>query len=317
MDHRLNEFSKETCFVVVFNHKYTQNIAKLEQLYRGRFNDIFYLVPFYDGNEPNIISVYESSYRFQGFFAQSYKGLFHEKYSHYIFIADDLILNPRLNNTNIFKELKLKVNSGYIKQLMALSDVSFEWGHMAQTLDNLAWTAGKWYVDFRKELPDKAQAHELLRAHGAEVNPITWRNLKNRGGRYFYGYKRLLRAFDFMLRRYKDRSLAYPLAMSYADFIIVPSESYAKFCHFCGVLAAMNLFVEVAVPTAMALSCEHIVVEKDTAWRGCETWNADHLNHLPENERANFKHVLDSFEDHQLYLHPVKLSQWRSINSNE
>lgn len=315
---RLNEFNKETCLVIVFNHKYEQNIEKLEKLYRGRFRHIFYIVPFYQGDRADVISVYESSYRFQGYIAQASKTLFDEKFSHYVFIADDMILHPNLNESNILHSLSLGIDSAYIKQLQALSDVSFEWGHLAPVLNALDWISKKWYVEFRPELPEPEHARELLRRHGVEVKPVAWSNLRGASETYNYGATKLLRGLDYLVRNRlvsnrKDTSPSFPLAMSYSDFFVVPSKAFAEFCHYCGVFAAMNLFVEVSIPTALALSCTHIVRETDVAWRGVETWDEGNLAHLPEAEKSNFKNVLDSFNDHQLYLHPVKLSRWRNV----
>lgn len=299
--------------MIVFNHKYEQNIEKLEKLYRGRFSHIFYIVPFYKGDRSDVIGVYESSYRFQGYIAQAFKSLFDDKFSHYVFIADDMILHPTLNEGNILHSLGLEIDSAYIKQLQALSDVSFEWGHLAPTLNTLNWISKKWYVEFRPELPEPERARELLRRHGVELKPVAWSNLRGKGETYTYGATKLLRGLDYLVRNHKDTALSFPLAMSYSDFFVVPSGAFAEFCHYCGVFAAMNLFVEVSIPTALALSCTHIVREKDVGWRGVETWDEAHLAHLPEAEKSNFKNVLDSFNDHQLYLHPVKLSRWRNV----
>ena len=48
--------------VVIYNHRYDGNISIVEDLYRERFREIFHLVPFYDGDRPNVIPVYESSF---------------------------------------------------------------------------------------------------------------------------------------------------------------------------------------------------------------------------------------------------------------
>ena len=93
--------------IIIYNHRYEKNIDVLERIYRGRFTDIFHLMPFYTGNKKNVIPVYENSMYFQGYVSQGLKAIFDEKYSHYLFVADDLILNPVINEATYEQYLKL------------------------------------------------------------------------------------------------------------------------------------------------------------------------------------------------------------------
>jgi len=302
--------SGEICLVFIFNHKYDQNIKKLESIYGRRFENIFHLVPFYDGNEPNVIPVYDNSFKFQGYIAQAYARIFDPKYSHYVFVGDDLLLNPRINADNLTRELNLRDNSGYIKSLTVLSDQSFEWPHLLPVLEAFGNIRG---VEYEREIPDKAEAFERLRRHGYTARPFGFRNMRGGNG-YRYDRKQIIAAGRFLLKNYRDRSLRYPLLVAYSDFTVIPANALQQFCQLCGVFSAMNMFVEVAIPTAMVLSCDHIVEEKDTTWRGLEVWGNEY-NELMKRQRASeFKDVLDSFGEHQLYLHPVKLSQWKDLS---
>lgn len=58
--------------LVLYNHRYDKNIPRIEKLYEGKFSHIFHLMPFYDGDHPNVFPVYESSYYFQSYIAQAY-----------------------------------------------------------------------------------------------------------------------------------------------------------------------------------------------------------------------------------------------------
>ena len=78
--------SNHICLVIIYNHRYDQNIKILEQIYKGRFAAIYHLVPFYDGKKQNVIPVYESSYQFQGYVAQGMKYFYNNNYTHYLFI---------------------------------------------------------------------------------------------------------------------------------------------------------------------------------------------------------------------------------------
>lgn len=80
--------------VLIYNHQYNENIEKLEAIYGPRFDQIYHLVPFYEGDRPNVIPVYEKSHYFQGYIAQAFSSFFSAHYDHYLFVADDLLLNP-------------------------------------------------------------------------------------------------------------------------------------------------------------------------------------------------------------------------------
>lgn len=59
------------CLTIIFNHRYDDNIKKLKRIYRGRFSEIRFIVPFYDLSDEDVIPVFESSYNFQGYLAQA------------------------------------------------------------------------------------------------------------------------------------------------------------------------------------------------------------------------------------------------------
>ena len=89
--------------IIIYNHRYDQNIPVLEELFLKKFSNIFHIVP-HDGNKSNVISVYENSKFYSGYIAQSVNQFYSTKFEHYMFIGDDLILNPVINEqiTNHF-----------------------------------------------------------------------------------------------------------------------------------------------------------------------------------------------------------------------
>jgi len=106
--------------IIIYNHQYNKNIEILEQIYKGRFSNIYHLVPFYNGEKPNVIAVYENSFYFHGYVAQGFKSYFRKDYAHYFFIADDLILNPIIDETNYTLYLNLNSNSCFLPNFIIL-----------------------------------------------------------------------------------------------------------------------------------------------------------------------------------------------------
>lgn len=318
---------KEVCLVLIFNHRYDKNFEILDRIYSKRFQNVRFIVPFYDGERDDIIPVYENSHQFEGYIAQAARELEDDRFSHYVFAADDLILNPRLNSSNLLSELKVGGEAGYIKGLSAISDESLQWNplrHTAKLLDkverqelqreNLEGCLSQLELPFGTEvtraLPDRGKAVALFAEKNLTMKEITAKNLRGSQGEYLYrgGLDALLLLVKKKLKG--GFFLKYPLATSYSDFLIVPSNSFRKFCHYCGAFAAMGLFVEVAIPTALILSCEEIVSEKDTDWRGLELWDPKKVVEFSEKNNYSVKTLFDSFGEKQLYLHPVKLSKW-------
>ena len=96
--------NKKIAVLIIYNHHYVKNIPLIEKLYKGKFSHIYHIMPFYNGNEKNIISVYESSFRFQSYISQAYQKIKEMDFTHYFIVADDMLLNPDLTESNLFKK---------------------------------------------------------------------------------------------------------------------------------------------------------------------------------------------------------------------
>ena len=314
--------------VVIYNHRYDSNISRVEDLYRGRFTNIFHLVPFYDGGRPGVIPVYENSFRFQGYIAQGFKHFFMPEFEHYLFIADDLVLNPVINENNHREKLGLATGSSFIPHLISLHGMRNYWPRIREAYE---FTVKKKGIEILKELPGYDDALRQFAAHGLEIKPLRHRQVFPSPGRSVRAWLRLVfsrqkQLFHFLsdgVMRWKY-DLSYPLAGSYSDICAVSAGTVRRFCHFCGVFAAAGLHAELALPTALVLSSDRIVTEKDLTLRGRalwpDGWNRLHgendLAHdeIRELEKYNYDlaALLKNFPEGYLYLHPVKLSKWKS-----
>ena len=72
--------------------------------------------------EQNIIPVYDNSVYFQGYVAQGFHHYYQEDAPHYIFIADDLMLDPLINENNYADYFNLSENSAFIDCFGYLGD---------------------------------------------------------------------------------------------------------------------------------------------------------------------------------------------------
>ena len=305
------------CLIIVFNHRYDKNIPVLEKLYAGRFSNIFFLVPFYNGSHPRVIPVYESSHYFQSYFAQGYHRFFDEVFTHYIFIGDDCILNPSLNEDNFPEQTGLGEKTDFIPgfiEFHTLQDKS--WWHTFKGIDFFDNRKG---AEIKKELPAKDEAIARFRKHGLDVKPVS---LSNIFGKNTAAGKKPLEYFlfkqyhwRFKWKSYKKNGLLelpYPVAGSYADLVIVTKESIYDFCRYCGIMAAAGLFVEIAIPTALLLSSEKIMQEKELRMQGKALWTEDDITAIEKKNDLRLSSLLKNFPPQQLFYHPVKLSKWNN-----
>jgi hypothetical protein len=315
----------EIALLIIHNHKFTKNIEIIESVYRERFSNIFHLVPFYEGGKSNVIPVYESSHFFQGYIAQAFRSFFNEKFDHYFFVADDMIVNPVINEKNYGDLLKVNKGEAFIPRLISLNK-------------DCPWPGVGTAYDFNIKAPGVEAANELPTAKKA-LEQFEKFNLKNSPLRYdqVHGKKELpkglspikevlgyfYRRFHRALNKNKTFELPYPLVGAYSDIFIVPGTSIKKFIHYAGIFAATALFVEIALPSALVLSSDIIVTEDDTAFNGVALWPEGWLNIQDkdmevrakgyselDNYDYSLKKLLSNFPKTYLYLHPVKLSKW-------
>lgn len=304
----------KAALVIIYNHRFEQNIEVLERVYRSRFSHIFHLVPFYQGDRPNVIPVYDNSYYFQGFLAQGFRSFYQPDFTHYFFIADDMILNPRVNEENFTDELPLSPGYSFISNFSNYN-ANREKGFWDRVDMAYKWKFHQNGLQGARELPSPEAAAEKFQKLELPNRPLKfeqiWRLPQN-----FPEWMRAVFTNPVFCARYlhakftnREFQLSYPLIGGYSDIFVIPAETIKAFCHYCGVFAAGNLFVEHAIPTALVLSSDKIVTCHDRKLRGKALWSAEDFKEFDPFERS-LSRLLRGFPTSYLFLHPVKLSQW-------
>lgn len=324
--------------IIVFNHRYDKNIPVLERIYEGRFSNIYHLVPFYNGDKENVIPVYENSFRFQGYLAQGFKQYFNEAYEHYLFVADDLLLHPSINETNYREWFGLAKDAAFIPEIHELHNLANN--DTLRFIPTQKKNADKWYwwrlkqlihyqphnegVETKGEMPSAADAEKRIRTHGYNVRPLRFEDVF--GSRSSFSDNPSAKdRLKYWYKRWKHRNgfpLPYPIVGSYSDIVIVPKSAIKTFAHYCGVFAANGLFVEFAIPTALLLSCEKVVTEPSLGKRGLIYWaytkeEAEAYAAALKPYNNSLVSLLANFPKDKLYIHPVKLSKWKEASISE
>lgn len=318
-----------TDLVIIFNHRYEANIPILESLYANRFNKIWYLMPFYQGSNSQVIPVYGGSFTYQSFLAQAAKFLLRSHADRFLIIGDDLILHPRISQNSLLECFNIQPNDAFIPSIYDLSEGEFGRGTIEAR--KARFNHPGMFLD--KELPDYDEANQLISRHliiksgflkhyvplkPEFIKPITnnlycnWKLVKAR----IWHRREQLKHWIF------PKQMCFPFIGGFSDLLVLPKEGFHLFSHYCGVFSSAHVFVEIAIPTAMALCFDSIQTEASTSKSGLDVWFPPDRGYSSMLERQSFiqrisndadfciSRLFESWPNDLLYIHPIKLSKW-------
>lgn len=287
----------KTALLVIYNHRFDKNIGRIRELYAGRFSHVYHIMPFYDGNENDVIPVYESSYCFSGYISQAYTHLKHLGFTHFFVVADDMILNPSLNEHSIWEQMGIDYSDSYIDEIVCFQNGGKRWWR--RIIDALDYTPDQLGVELKGILPSKEEAQRRFDFHKLPYTPIPRKELL-----------RNPRRKDFVKMLTRSCELKYPLVRAYSDILLIPADVMPKFANYCGAFASTRLFVEMAIPTALILSADNIKLGNDVKLKPGAMWFEQDFKIL-EGYNNSLEKLFREFPEGKLYLHPIKLSKWK------
>lgn len=310
----------KTCLVVMYNHHFPANVETINRIYEARFSEICHLLPFPISEIDSVESVGRSSHHFQGYVFDAREALLAYNCDRYLFIADDLLLNPVVCEATLDELFGLSgVDDAFISELKPLSDLPGYWSHVEGALRFSPVSAG---LDIRHAIPSFDDAKKLLESHDVfseKLSPKAF--FKSRLHRMYYPVQTFFRVLDAWVSRVVgitastkpfelNRPLPYPLAYGYSDIFLVPRHVLPDFSRLCGAFAAAGLFVEMALPTALALSSPAIRTLSDSPLAGGPLWGKD-VEKLQQIAQ-DLDSLSERFPREWLFVHPVKLSEWKT-----
>jgi hypothetical protein len=334
---------------IVYNHHYPQNRERLNAIYGHRFSHVVHLIPHYMGNADDVIPVFGNGHEFGSYVAQAYHHLKDLEADRFLFIGDDLMLNPGINQTNAAEFFGIDGEQCFLPFFLPLWDLDRYYG--------LAHDAYHWRPDLpgaevERLLPSVADAEQRFARAGHPVRPLSYsavhlpRVVTSRGPAdhrivhsgakpkglvaRLYGSdtgRKLLRgAYSKVVlpleRQRKPVHLSYPIIGGYADIFMLPKGHLEEFCTYCGLFAAGGLFCEASIPTSLVLTTPDIVTEADLPRHGvamgeipiigARHWHAGQRRDFPAEYGYDLDQFLADFPDDVLYFHPVKMSGWKA-----
>lgn len=312
--------------VIIYNHRFDANIPKLEKFYQNRFEFIYHLVPFYDGDIQNVIPVFEKSFYFQAHVITAWCQLKNKGFEQFVFVGDDLLLHPSIDENNINSTLKLELEMAFLPWYWGtISDLPLEYPNLMPAWNSFYQRKHLKHhaLDWKNALPSYSMAEEKLKQHGFQIKKLSLNNLKGYYGNYNYKHvKNRLRNLVSLFFQNK-RKPPYPIVAGYADFFVLPSNKMNEVVSILETFRDIRLWVEFAIPTAVLLVFNKIRTENDLSQKGIlpiEFYkSAERTDYLIDREKAElvfnkinelkFDKISELFDATDLYIHPVKLSK--------
>lgn len=318
-----------TGLVVVFNHNFERNLPIIRRLYADRFGQMIQLMPFYGGQDSDVLRVFGNSFRFQAYIAQARTRLQRMDCDRFLFVSDDLLLNPTINETNMETAFRLGENDVFVSKFY---DVSNGIAHRGtREAHNFTMQPPGLDATALREIPTHQKAFDRLHTLGVlETEALRkctpwmtqWRRplLAN----WHYNYK-ALRGRAWHLREaakywFGRRRVSYPVVFAYSDIFSIPARQLDRFCKMIEVFATVNMFVELAIPTALAFLETPLVFEDDLELRPLNLWFPPDPKQFEKKKlfiqqfenavQCRTDGIAKHFPADILYIHPIKLSKW-------
>lgn len=291
--------------LIIYNHRFDKNIPKLDQLYAGKFTHVFHVVPFYDGDKDNVLTVYDNSYYFESYIAQAYQKIKNEGFTHFFFVADDMILNPVINENNLFEMTGISDECSFIRDLRDIKSHPY--------VVPLFTPVEQKGIEVAKYLPTHEDACKAFEHNGLSCFPSKWYAVMD----FFHrlGRKQLrtaIKALQYIFGTVKSRSL--PGVWAYSDVVLIPATYMEKFALYCGAFGGLNIFVEQAIPLALILASEKIMLQKDVRLKVIPqlyTLGEEGQRQFEEKYAFSLQALLSDYPEDWFLCHPIKLSKWK------
>lgn len=286
------------CLCVIFNHNHEINVPLLREIYKDRFDKIIFLMPFYQGNDPEIFPYFEKSHYFQASINFNYHRLKEINASHYFFISDDLLINNSINKHNLFDWFG---GENTISIPYHPEDVLFlapEWYHLSDMflMDEIAKP-----IEWRKYLPSNEEMKMKKEMMG-------FRNHVDIS--YYVDFLRN-KGIIIPEEKISNFELPYPFAYGYSDIFVMPAEKLERFSYYAGVTTAMKLWVEIAIPTIVLMVCDKIDIiefQNNVDDPGKYGMIGGHHNEFCSAAQFTVSKAFKGKFENLSFYHPVKLS---------
>src|SRR5262245_16275323 len=296
---------------IIYNHSFVRNVEVLDRLYASSFDRILHIVPNHKSTRKDILTAYRSSHVFQGYLADNRSTIEALDADYIAFAADDCLLNYRCIVDKVSAGIDRTQASAFFPAFAGplAAPSAWKWVHTLPTVSRffgsprLANPQVEGWLDC---LPDLDRARRALGRYDAAelcLNRPTSDDLSK--------YSAIDRAaIAALFGEARAIELPFPFVRGLTDFWVLAKDSIAEFLHYCGIFSSLNLWMEVAIPTAAALLDKKVVFANDLGLRfDWDWWDPQRPPRWPQpTELDDIYRMLEGMPPDLLFRHPVKLS---------
>ena len=163
------------CACVLMNHPFPAILPLLRRIYRDRFSEVRFLVPFARLPDEDVITVYRGSYTHAAYLTDAHAALAALDCDYYIVLHDDVLLNPKITEANFLELFPLGPAEGFIPHIGSVPEHMGDWawyyGFLPKLLypKSLLFGSGVERANLVKYLPPVDQMREALERAGVPV----------------------------------------------------------------------------------------------------------------------------------------------------
>lgn len=300
---------------VLFNHPFSKNIPILREVYRERFDDVIFVQPLEKSNDVDVFTSYRGPFCFHGMIVDVARTLLEKRSDYYLFIHDDVFLNPLYDAENLFECLGIPGNGAFIPAVCPIEGDVTSWGWTSSVLWKLFYPKNKLSGSGIERplqfFPDgNKMREEIMKKYQFKFSDVTYdRNVALPESIIFgqnpYSITTERMILDGLFEKAKNSnstSLPFPFFRGMSDFFAVDAETLEKIIPLLGVMAAAQLFVEVAIPTALIVAANRVKRSIEVGLKVDWRWGT-------ERDALDFESMAMRFHEDLLFVHPVKLSK--------
>lgn len=257
-----------------------------------------------------------SSHQFHGYLIQAYERLKNIPCTHFLFIGDDLIINPDFDETNFVARTNMHGKKFLTTGISPLNKPNgFRWHWTADSSKPFYDGAASWRESIYSYDAALAKFNEFFGAKYPETYDADFFGKPYAPGGNVFGQWNNIEEFSAMVNLFvrlngNSLKIPYPMAHGYSDIFCVERGSLFEFSRLCGIFLAMNMFVEIAIPTAAVLTYKRNDVTLFPENSRQVLWGGNKARFMNKYGK-DFNRLYNEWDAQIAFVHPVKLSMWK------
>ena len=310
------DFEEKTGICFIFNHPYPAQIPVIKSIFKERFSNILFLIPFYrDDSDSDVFTVYRGAFSFDGMIVEAREKIKEtfKDCSHVLFVHNDLLLSGQYRETTAASLLGIGGDQKcYLSNIWKINGSVHSWSwanrlgfRIRIPMHGLMGTGAERVFEYLPNFDDVAE--KCVQA-GYDPAPSTLRRDKeNISKESYYGFvdHELFETHQSLLSPDGTLSLGRPYFGGYSDIVCVPYQGLNEWLHLLGILSSMEIFAEISIPTSLVWTFGKISTSHSANISTSILWGTEQ-----RRQTDDIGWVKERFAKGDHYIHPVKYEKY-------